>query len=194
MQRLRVLCLHGYHGSAETLRRQLSPLAGSLDAVADFVCVDAPALAVGDFGWWHATEDAGGVHYRGLTRSREALAAYGSFDGVLGFSQGAALAALLVAVPTTLRFAIIIGGFAIRDPRHAAVFEAAGAISVRSLHVIGRLDAIVAPQASHFLASRFRAPTIAEHDGGHVIAATDAVRGAALAFLQDVSHRTSNTA
>lgn len=180
----RVLCLHGYHGSAEILRRQLSPLASSLDAVADFVCVEAPTLAEGDFGWWHATEDATGVHYRGLTRSCEALAAYGSFDGVLGFSQGAALAALLVAGRTALRFAIIIGGFAIRDPQHAAVFEAAGAIDVPSLHVIGRSDVIVAPQASHFLASRFRTPTIVEHDGGHVIAATDTVRAAALALLQ----------
>jgi len=187
MQRHRVLCLHGYHGSAETLRGQLSPLASSLDAVADFVCVDAPALADGDFGWWHATEDAAGVRYRGFTKSREALTAYcaehGPFDGVLGFSQGAALAALLVALDRTTRFAMIIGGFASRDPRHAAVFEAAGAIDVPSLHIIGRADAIVSPRASHQLASRFRAPTIAEHDGGHVIAATDTVRTAALAFL-----------
>jgi Serine hydrolase (FSH1) len=51
MEKLRVLCLHGYHGSARVLRRQLAPLAEGLDDLVEFVYVNAPALAAGDFGW-----------------------------------------------------------------------------------------------------------------------------------------------
>jgi predicted esterase len=188
---MRVLGLHGYHGNADTLRRQLS----AFDAVADLVCVDAPALADGDFGWWHAIDGAdGAVRYRGWTRTRAALsafcAAHGPFDGVLGFSQGAAVAAVLVALAVDAEaqrpFAILIGGFASRDPRHAAVLDR---IDVPSLHIIGRSDSVVSPQTSRALASRFRAPTIVEHADGHVIPATASVCEAAHQFLHAMAQR-----
>ena len=54
MDRLRILCLHGYHGSGDILRRQMSSLIEGTQALAEFVYLDAPSLAVGDFGWWHA--------------------------------------------------------------------------------------------------------------------------------------------
>jgi predicted esterase len=205
MERLRLLCLHGYHGNAETLRQQLSQLSRALETVADFVCVDAPSLAKGDFGWWHATKDAndGTVRYRGWTRTRDALsefcAAHGPFDGVFGFSQGAAVAALLVALSVDtaaqprfelapMPFAILTGGFVSRDPRHATMLEVTGRIDVPSFHTIGRADSVVSAHASHALASRFRAPTITEHDGGHVVASTPDVRNAALDFLRKMAH------
>src|SRR5689334_19339744 len=53
-RKLRILCLHGYHGSAQILRSQLGPLASSLEPLVELVYVDAPSLAAGDFGWWHA--------------------------------------------------------------------------------------------------------------------------------------------
>jgi Serine hydrolase (FSH1) len=59
MRKLRVLCLHGYHGSAKTLRLQMRPFTQGLEPLAEFVCVDAPSLAVGDFGWWHAVSRDG---------------------------------------------------------------------------------------------------------------------------------------
>jgi|ERR1700722_2523428 hypothetical protein len=54
MEKLRVLCLHGYRGNAQVLRRQLAPLANGLDGLVEFAYVDGPSLAAGDFGWWHA--------------------------------------------------------------------------------------------------------------------------------------------
>src|ERR1700685_1011740 len=103
MEKLRVLSLHGYHGNAQVLRRQLAPLADGLDDLVEFVYIDAPSLAAGDFGWWHAEpseRDAGvgcGVkRYKGWRETRDAVVAaftlQGPFDGVFGFSQGAALA------------------------------------------------------------------------------------------------------
>ncbi|HET7504078.1 MAG TPA: hypothetical protein VFK02_23820 [Kofleriaceae bacterium] len=203
MRRLRILGLHGYHGSGETLRRQVCPLAVALNPTADLVCVDAPALAHGDFGWWHATEDAAGaVRYRGVSGTRSWLAAFfrsaGPFDGVFGFSQGAALSALLVALSAfdcaavpRFDFAMLVGGFASRDPRHAEAFGIAGGIDVPSLHIIGRADAIVPPRASHALASRFRAPAIVEHDGSHVIPSTPGVHAAVADFLRVMARRRS---
>src|SRR5260221_3974653 len=63
MRDLRILCLHGCHGSAMILRRQMEPLAAALPASVEFVYVNAPSLATGDFGWWH-----GGFHRPGQGR------------------------------------------------------------------------------------------------------------------------------
>ncbi|HEY0191789.1 MAG TPA: hypothetical protein VGC42_11760 [Kofleriaceae bacterium] len=202
---LRLLGLHGYHGSAAGLRGQAAALADAIAPVADLVCVDAPSLASGDFGWWHASQEGAGVRYRGWEKTRDGLAGFcarsGPFDGVLGFSQGAALAALLVALGAfdgaaapRFDFAIAIGGFASRDPGHAAAFEVAGGIDVPTLHVIGRRDGIVAPRASHALASRFRGARVVEHDGGHVIPADAGVRAATAEFLDAMARRPASRA
>jgi pimeloyl-ACP methyl ester carboxylesterase len=90
----RVLCLHGYHGSAAILRRQIAPVAASLPADVELVFVDAPSLSSGDFGWWHEG-------FRGWERTSDwaiDLMSSQDFDGVFGFSQGAALAGLLAAL------------------------------------------------------------------------------------------------
>src|SRR4051812_37297315 len=41
--KLRILCLHGYHGSGAIMRGQLGPLAQGLDSIADFVYITAPS-------------------------------------------------------------------------------------------------------------------------------------------------------
>ena len=190
MPRARVLALHGYHGSAEILRRQTAELARAIADHAELVFVDAPSLAAGDHGWWHLRAGAA----VGWERTRDALAAYcaahGPFDGVLGFSQGAALAALLLAraaidrtTPVRFDVGILVGGFASRAVVHARMFEAAGAIDVPTVHVIGRADGIVPPAESRELAARFVAPQIVEHPGGHVVASTLPVCAAARALL-----------
>ena len=61
---LRMLCLHGYHGSAAILRRQMAPLAAGLPSNVELVYVDAPSLSTGDFGWWHEG-------FRGWKRTRD---------------------------------------------------------------------------------------------------------------------------
>src|SRR5580704_11962048 len=97
MSTTRILCLHGYHGSAAILRRQMSPVAAALSADVELVYIDAPSLASGDFGWWHEG-------FRGWERTRDwmiELVGVQRYDGVFGFSQGAALAGLLVALGET---------------------------------------------------------------------------------------------
>jgi acetyl esterase/lipase len=184
MQKLRVLSLHGYRGSGEVLRQQMRAWAAPLSSRVELVCVDAPSLASGDFGWWHAVDG----HCRGWSRTRdwleELIARAGPFDGVFGFSQGAALAALLVGLcGLELNFAILVGGFVSSDAEHAPLYEALAERSLPSLHIIGRSDAVVPARRSHALAAKFDRPQIVEHDGGHVIASTPAILRASEALL-----------
>lgn len=195
MRKLRILCLHGYHGTAEILRLQMQRLIAATESIADHICVDAPSLRERDFGWWHAVEDREtGVEYKGWPRTREWIRTVferdGHFDGVFGFSQGAALAGLLVGLrgerPLAFDFAVIVSGFASSDPRHAAYYAAQERYALPSFHLIGRTDGIVQPAASLRLASRFSDPTIVHHDGGHVIASTTEVREHYRQFLEHV--------
>jgi fermentation-respiration switch protein FrsA (DUF1100 family) len=95
------------------------------------------------------------------------------FDGVFGFSQGAALAGLLAALrdadpaPISFDVAIMVSGFTSSMPQHAHLFTCK--LTVPSLHVIGRTDGIIPMRDSLLLVDRFADPVIIEHAGGHVI-------------------------
>ena len=172
MRDLRMLCLHGYHGSGAILRRQMAPLADALPANIEFVYIDAPSLASGDFGWWHEG-------FSGWERTRDWIAgrlhAGPPIDGLFGFSQGAALTGLLAALRESPQappgldfgFAIMAGGFTSFLPQHAGLFPRP--LTIPSVHVIGRNDGIVLRSDSLKLADRFTDPLILEHSGGHII-------------------------
>lgn len=211
MEKLRILCLHGYHGSALILKDQMRPLAQALDHLAEFVYVDAPSIAQGDFGWWHAMRSdaaprAGdpGVtlapaRYEGWSLTREAIASIfdkeGPFDGVFGFSQGAALAALLVGLrsldalpephrPLVFDFVMMAGAFLVNDPALMKFYSARASYDLPSLHIIGQADRIVPASCSQKLAAQFKDPLVLQHDGGHAIASTPSIRKQIVAFLQ----------
>jgi pimeloyl-ACP methyl ester carboxylesterase len=187
---LRVLCLHGYHGSAEILRRQMAPLASSISGV-EFVYVDAPSLAVGDFGWWHTPA-------RGWDRTREwaveLFATQPRFDGVFGFSQGAACTGLLAGIRqepgTTIRFdfAVMVGGFKNDAPQHAELYRRR--LAVPSLHIIGHSDGVIPPNESEDLVEQFENPIVLYHTGGHVIPADRAVVDGVAKFLERRAEQT----
>jgi dienelactone hydrolase len=183
---LRILCLHGYHGSGAILGDQMESLTASLPSSVEFVYVDAPSLTSGDFGWWHEGFD-------GWERTRDwatgLVSAGPRFDGIFGFSQGAALAGLLTAVqesgsaPPEFRFgfAVMVGGFPSDLPKHAELFRRK--LTTPSIHVIGRSDMIVPRRDSLRLASRFNDPLVLEHPGGHIVPGHHAVAGPIAGFL-----------
>jgi len=202
MRDLRILCLHGFRGSGAALRAQLQPLSAYWGPRVELVYVDAPPLAEGGPGWWNAVPIEGGEphakHYRGWAATRDWLVSWfeqsGPIDGVLGFSQGAALTGLLVGMrsagePATLErplsfgFALLVSGFMSNDPVHAALYQAPRSFALPSLHLIGRSDRIVPREASLALAARFENPQVVEHDGGHVIASSAEVRATVSEFL-----------
>jgi len=185
---LRVLCLHGYHGSGAILRRQMAPLAAAVPPNVEFVYVDAPSLSRGDFGWWHEG-------FSGWERTRdwvaELLRTGPRTDGIFGFSQGAALTGLLAALPDSraapveFEFAVMVGGFTSFMPQHAGLFR--HKLTVPSVHVTGRADVIVPTRDSLLLAGRFADPLVIEHSGGHVIPSDRAVAGPIVGFLARIA-------
>jgi hypothetical protein len=185
---LRILCLHGYHGSGAILRRQMAPLAAAIPPGIELVYADAPSLSEGDFGWWHDG-------FRGWERSRDwaagLLRTAPPIDGIFGFSQGAALTGLLAAVretrPSSLpfEFAIMVSGFTSTMPQHAGLLR--HKLRIPSVHVIGRTDTIVPRRDSMLLADRFAGPLVLEHPGGHVISADPGVTGPIAGFLAGFS-------
>jgi predicted esterase len=104
----------------------------------------------------------------------------GPFDGIFGFSQGAAMASLLCAmlenrnaipglIPSDFahnpfQFSIICAGFVSRATAHRPLLE--NIIQTPSLHIIGELDTLVAPERMTALADRFHKPEIFRHTGG----------------------------
>jgi hypothetical protein len=164
---IRLLCLHGYHGSGDGLRGQLAPLVRGLDVPVELVCVDAPSLADGDFGWWH-------LNFRGWERTRdwavELFQREPHFDGVFGFSQGAALTALLVGLrapdgrvserrPLSFEFAVLASGFRSDSPMHAELFATKDSFTLPSLHMMSQPDPTVATADSRTLAAQFESPS-----------------------------------
>ncbi|MFF7635895.1 hypothetical protein ACFZB9_22520 [Kitasatospora sp. NPDC008050] len=182
----RVLCLHGYHGSGAILRDQMKSLTGSLPADIEFVYVNAPSLATGDFGWWHEGFD-GWEHTRDW--AIDLVCAGPRFDGIFGFSQGAALAGLLTAIQESgsappefhFDFAVMVGGFTSDLPQHTDLLR--HKLTTPSAHVIGRGDVIVPRKDSLRLADRFANPLIIEHPGGHIVPDHRAAAGPIADFI-----------
>ncbi|KAI5669791.1 hypothetical protein M9H77_19644 [Catharanthus roseus] len=128
----RILCLHGFRTSAEILKKLILQWPESILKKLDLVFLDGPYPAQGKsavegifdppyYEWFQADKD-----YREFYNFEECvefiedyMIKHGPFDGVLGFSQGAVLAATfpgmqregvaLTKVPE-LKFLIIISG------------------------------------------------------------------------------------
>jgi len=158
---LRILVLHGRKQSGVEFRAKTrKALQEALRGVAILSYADGPRAVTTTHAvragreWWDAVEGADGSWtYHGLEDSLRYLdhlfATQGPFDGVLGFSQGGCLAALLAALQQdgadrlagsgspppgdgraiealvphvrTLQFAVIISAFGIRDGRPGLV-------------------------------------------------------------------------
>jgi pimeloyl-ACP methyl ester carboxylesterase len=189
---LRILCLHGYHGSAAVLRTQMARFVAAMPTSVEFVYVDAPSLAAGDYGWWHA---GSGGWERTRTWATQLFRSTGGFDGVFGFSQGAALTGLLAGVQETrtgdphgeinFDFALMVGGFKsdAAEPDDLFIHR----LTVPSAHVIGRIDGVVPPAESRRLADQFTEPLVLEHVGGHVVPGDSAVTRPIVEFLERLS-------
>lgn len=158
--KLRILCLHGALGSAAVLRAQAGPLL-PLAPYADLVFIDAPSLQRGERGWFSLSTYAGFEETHAYLAS--VVRTHGPFDGVLGLSQGAVLASLLVGLGFAFDFAVMFGGFPAHDRRLRRVYDDQAKFALPSLHVYGMADGIVSPAASRRLAGLFADPAVVVH-------------------------------
>ncbi|KAL1744841.1 serine hydrolase FSH [Schizophyllum fasciatum] len=136
-------------------------------------------------GWWKrdfTTDKAIGIE-QSIQVVKEVLQKR-HFDGVLGFSQGAAFASLIAALlerPETyppflvdgkpphppFEFCINVAGFKVRDPAFADTYGSG--YSTPTLHIIGRNDVVVVPERSQTLVDASLNGRLEQHDGGHFV-------------------------
>lgn len=182
--RLRVLCLHSFRTNAKILEVQLM-LRGWLKKLKDrveFVYLDAPYACTGDeaarqdaavreyfpadqYGayreWWNASQS--GEYARldaTLKHVDEFVEREGPFDGLLGFSQGAALACALAnlgergAFPHRFGFVVALSPPPPRDPRLKIE-----ACATKALFCVHERDPVVPAAATQKLYETFENAT-----------------------------------
>lgn len=112
----------------------------------------------------------------------------GPFDGILGFSQGASMAHLLLAkeqkgeVKLGFRFAILFAGFlslsSVHDCYTSLTFD------IPTLHIYGTGDQIVLSTTSEKLKSVFSDSVAIVHEGGHFIPSMSKYKDVFNGFLE----------
>eukprot|EP01059_Diplonema_ambulator_P000927 TRINITY_DN10718_c0_g1_i1.p1 TRINITY_DN10718_c0_g1~~TRINITY_DN10718_c0_g1_i1.p1 ORF type:complete len:767 (+),score=247.73 TRINITY_DN10718_c0_g1_i1:51-2351(+) len=184
----RVLCLHGTHQDAEIFSQRLQQLAKKLRHDVELVFIDAPVEMDKQAGedvpmrtWWRDGEDAGAVDAAVKFVKKSDV---GECVGVLGFSQGAAMAAVLLkdhALPQ-VKFGILAGG-RVTDAEWAARGAKQGS-DPPTLHFGGKTDTLVSIPDSRALAAKFNNASFVEHDAGHIVPQGTAAIDAIAAFVR----------
>jgi len=123
---VKILCLHGYRQSGDIFKQKLGALRKALKKHAELVFVTAPNKILsaedtllssedaqnGDqYGWWFSTEnmtfdskkpsDVCLGFEKSLSLIEKTFEEQGPFDGLLGFSQGAAFVGILCGMQET---------------------------------------------------------------------------------------------
>lgn len=152
------------------------------------------------------------IVYEGMPAAFERVAdtvrVQGPFDGVIGFSQGAALAAMVASaleiestarrvpdlfprldVPVLaggkqgpLKFAIFYSGFRAADERCAPFFDPP--IITPTLHVLGQVDTVVEEPRARQLLAVCRDGAVVIHPGGHFLPSQRPWLDAAAGFVK----------
>lgn len=193
----RILCLHGFRTSAKILETQIHKWPESVLEKLDLVYLDAPYPSTGKSGvdgifdppffeWFQGNQDF--TEYENFEECiafiEDFMVKSGPFDGLLGFSQGAFLAAalpgmqakglVLTKVPK-IKFLILICGAKLGGSKFGAPPLATNAFSspvkCPSLHVIGGNDFLKTESIA--LLDSFVDPIVIHHPKGHTIPRLD---------------------
>ena len=186
--KLRILCLHGHHSSPKYMAQGLQQLHQRFAGRVQFECLEGPHEAHDAWGGrsWIATDngeadDGSEVKWSStLALVKRAILAHGPYDGLWGYSMGAATSSLLVAAlpPGTFRFAVLAAGYkTAKQPKLLALLADATPIRTPTLHIHGQSDGIILPEWSRYLMDHFDEGTreLCTHPGEHLaVPKTDA--------------------
>ncbi|KAK8722947.1 hypothetical protein OTU49_011965 [Cherax quadricarinatus] len=206
---LRILCLHGYRQNGISFREKTGSFRKMLKKYAEFVYITSPVEVPpiddgqdkdGGSGWWFSRQD----NYfnaqeesecsKGFEESLKAVEVCfkesGPFDGVLGFSQGAAMLGLLCGLQQqgkltfSFKFAIFASAFRSRSAPHQCLYSEK--ITLPTLHIYGETDQVIGKDMSEELLQYFHEPETHVHPGGHFVPATAAHKAIYVKFLEDM--------
>ncbi|GMM33931.1 putative serine hydrolase [Saccharomycopsis crataegensis] len=191
----KILMLHGFAQNASIFRAKTSRLRKLLEGKSlELYYADAPIeLKPEDNGsevisaiklraWWITECQNGQKSFditQAITSIKEIIIKEGPFVGIIGFSQGAALAQMIVNNinewgngDTTLKFSIFVSGFAMKESmvdKHQEVLN--NKISLPSMMVIGELDTVISNERSlEFVKNNTEPGTniVVSHQGAHI--------------------------
>ncbi|KAL8609858.1 hypothetical protein ACOMHN_020693 [Nucella lapillus] len=213
----KILCIHGYRQNGQSFRQKTGAFRKLIKKKAELVFITAPnivppldtaensAEASGgndeSSGWWfsrpddyfHAQDpsDCCKGYDLSLQTILQAVKEQGPFDGVLGFSQGAAMVSLVLGEQEKqsekwFQFAILVAGFKSRSSPHQALYEK---ISIPTLHVFGETDKVIPKDMSEDLLQHYEDPLTLHHPGGHFIPAGGQEKKVYVEFLERMSQR-----
>ncbi|XP_020585135.1 esterase AGAP003155-like [Phalaenopsis equestris] len=197
-RRPRFLCLHGFRTSGKIMRTQvMGKWPKSVTDNLDLFFADAPFSAGGKseveglfdppyYEWFQFNKGLTEYGFTEYINFDECLAyiedlmiKHGPFDGLMGFSQGAALSAALPGLQAKgfalkrvpqVKNVVIIGGAKLPSPVVAE--KAFGAkIKCPSLHFIGELDFL--KEHGEALLDEFVDPVVLRHPRGHTVPRLD---------------------
>lgn len=206
---LKVLMVHGYRQNATSCREKSGAFRKLTKRHLEPVFVSAPLVvppradgttpADSDGrGWWFSAADQSFVagqpsdlcagFEESLATLRQTAEQHGPFDGVMGFSQGAALVALLCALQQRqelnwgFRFAILVAGFRSRSAPHQKLYDER--MELPTLHVYGDNDQVIPGEMSEDLVQLYSNATVLRHAGGHHIPASGKEKPTYIQFLE----------
>lgn len=176
------------------------------------------------YGWWNRTSDSP-IIYTGIPTGLESVAetirAEGPFDGVIGFSQGGALAALVASaleanparlLPSEYRLsdevdgthrAVCPNGFVQPPLKFAIIYSGFLAIDstcnvffepkikTPTMHFLGQLDSVVDESRSRRLVEACVNSEVVVHAGGHFVPSQRGHMNALAAFIRTCMGRGS---
>ena len=169
-----ILCLHGGRQSAELFRQRIDRLRARCQAEGiRLIFVDAPMLQPDGSRCWYDEDggDAAGAASAATIAVREEWERHAPVSGLLGFSQGAAVAAATAlcsggddAPLPGLRFVILAG-----SPHEPLPVATGHRSRLPSLHLLSAADSAVPAHSSEAVAARFEEAQVYRHDKGHAL-------------------------
>lgn len=218
LKKLKILCLHGYRQNAQSFRERTGAFRKIpiIKKHTELVFVSAPNRVPpltpeegggdgenneGQQGWWFSKEDNSYMaqdftdcckgYEESLEVIKQTIQEEGPFDGILSFSQGAALASLLCGLREQdhegvfrFNFVILVAGFRSRQSQHNGLYKVP--FNIPSLHVYGETDKVIQKEMSEDLLQYFVDPAILQHEGGHFIPTGAPQKKVYTTFLQQM--------
>jgi len=201
--KMRLLLLHGYGQDATVLPQKLRRALEKRQKRGDLEIVSPQGLypvnipSRSGFSWftYHNFDtfdrevtyaEGHEEEWIGVQASLDYLQTLGSFDAILGFSQGAHLAHYLAPLMKGadgvmgVKKVIFIAGFVNPTPSNLNIVANP---ATQTLHVIGQQDELITPEMSKRLVEFYQDAEVVYHNGKHVIPSSGVFRQKLVTFL-----------